>query len=123
MNISILIFVGDTCPRSDFLEFFALLQRLMIQRNGTYRGGKMKIGVSAFAWTTKLNRSHLHLFSALREHGLEAIEIPIFEPAALATADIRRACEAHALACTVCCILPAGSNPISPDAAVRKRSR
>jgi D-psicose/D-tagatose/L-ribulose 3-epimerase len=83
----------------------------------------MKIGVSAFAWTTKLNQSHLDRFPAIREHGIEAFEIPMFDPAALNAPELRRAFEASGLECTVCAILPAGINPISADAADRKRAQ
>ena len=83
----------------------------------------MKIGVSGFAWTTRLNESHIQLFPTIREHGLEAFEVPMFDPAALAITDLRRAFEANDLGCTVCAILPEGINPISAEDSVRKRSR
>lgn len=82
----------------------------------------MKIGVSAFAWTTKLTRQHIRLIPSLREHGLEGFEIPMFNPADVPAAELRRACEANGVECTVCAILPVGINPISPDASVRTRS-
>jgi D-psicose/D-tagatose/L-ribulose 3-epimerase len=82
----------------------------------------MKIGVSAFAWTTNLNSRHLGLLPGLREHGIEGFEIPMFDPARTAATEIRRAVEANDMDCTVCAILPEGINPISPDAATRKRS-
>jgi D-psicose/D-tagatose/L-ribulose 3-epimerase len=82
----------------------------------------MKIGVSAFAWTTKFTRSHIGLLPKIREQGLDGFEIPMFDPASLATADIRRAFEADDLECTICAILPAGINPISADPSVRKKS-
>jgi len=82
----------------------------------------MKIGVSAFAWTTKLNQTHIDMLPKLRERGLEGFEIPMFDPADLAAADFRRAFKANDMECTVCAILPGGINPISPDASVRKRS-
>ena len=87
------------------------------------REHRMKIGVSAFAWTTKLNRSHFDLFPAFREHGIEAFEIPMFDPALLPAAEIRRTFENSGLECTVCAILPSGINPISPDAGVRQKSK
>lgn len=82
----------------------------------------MKIGVSAFAWTTKLTHAHVGLIPKLREHGLEGFEIPMFNPADVAASELRKACEANDVECTVCAILPAGVNPISPDATVRTRS-
>ena len=82
----------------------------------------MKIGVSAFAWTTQLNQTHLNLFPSLRERGIEGFEIPMFDPAILNRKALRQAFEANDLECTVCAILPAGINPISADAAERKRA-
>jgi D-psicose/D-tagatose/L-ribulose 3-epimerase len=79
----------------------------------------MKLGVSAFAWTAQFEAEHLDLVPVVRAMGLEALEIALFEPAQLAATQIRRAFAAADLECTVCAILPAGINPISPDAAVR----
>ena len=82
----------------------------------------MKLGVSAFAWTAKFGRSHLRLVPLIKEMGFRGFEIAMFDPADLAVDDIRRAFETSDLECTVCAILPAGVNPISPDATVRKTS-
>jgi D-psicose/D-tagatose/L-ribulose 3-epimerase len=82
----------------------------------------MNIGVSAFAWTADLKTSHLDLLPALRDHGLTAFEVPMFDPATLPAAQIRQATAASDLICTVCAILPHGINPISPDPAVRRAS-
>ena len=53
----------------------------------------MKIGVSAFAWTTRFTTSHLDLFPAVRDHGIECFEIGMFDPADLPAAAIRKAIE------------------------------
>jgi D-psicose/D-tagatose/L-ribulose 3-epimerase len=82
----------------------------------------MKIGISAFAWTARFDRSHLDLLPAIKQIGLHAVEIPMFEPAMLPSADIRKACDAQGLECTVCAILPAQANPISPRPETRKRA-
>lgn len=82
----------------------------------------MKIGVNAFAWTASFGPSHLGLLPTIREHGLDGFEVPVFDPAKVAVADIRRAMEANDLGCTVCAILPPGINPISPDAAARREA-
>jgi D-psicose/D-tagatose/L-ribulose 3-epimerase len=82
----------------------------------------MKIGVSAFAWTGKFDYRHLDLLPMLREQGFEGFEIPMFNPADLDAARVRRAFEANDLECTVCAILPDRINPISSDREVRKRS-
>jgi D-psicose/D-tagatose/L-ribulose 3-epimerase len=66
--------------------------------------------------------SNLKLVQKARDFGFDAFEIPMFDPLDLPVADIRREFEANALDCTICAILPAGVNPISPDRETRKRS-
>lgn len=82
----------------------------------------MKLGVSAFAWAGKMEPWLLDLLPAIRNLGMDGFEIPMFDPAMLHAAEIRSAFEQSSLECTVCAILPAGINPISPDAGVRKRA-
>jgi D-psicose/D-tagatose/L-ribulose 3-epimerase len=82
----------------------------------------MKISVSAFAWTLEFNESHFGLLPHIRERGLCALEVPMFDPRRISAPKLRRAMEANDLECTVCAILPPGINPISEDAAVRERS-
>lgn len=82
----------------------------------------MKIGVSAFAWTSQFDSSHFRILPALRKAGLSAVEIPLFTPESLQVRGIRRALEASELECSVCAILPPGINPISPDALTRRAS-
>jgi D-psicose/D-tagatose/L-ribulose 3-epimerase len=82
----------------------------------------MKLGVSAFAWTATFDQSHLRLVPMVKQMGFSGFEIAMFDPADLAIADIRRTFEASDLECTVCAILPPGINPISHDAATRKKS-
>jgi D-psicose/D-tagatose/L-ribulose 3-epimerase len=82
----------------------------------------MRIGVSAFAWTADFNESHLEVLPLLREYGLSAFEVPMFDPSRLPAGKIRRAMEANELACTVCAILPAGINPVSADEPTRRKS-
>lgn len=87
------------------------------------KGISMKVGVSSFAWTTKLDQTHLDMLPKIKETGLDGFEISMFDPAVLPVAEIRRAFESSGLECTVCAILPVGINPISPDEAVRQNSR
>lgn len=83
----------------------------------------MKIGVSAFAWTTRFTTRHLDLLPSMREHGLTNFEIGMFDPAQLPAKQIRKGIEANDLELSLCAILPPGINPISPEAAVRRHSR
>lgn len=82
----------------------------------------MKLGVSAFAWTTKFRPADLHLLDFAKAQGYDGFEIPVFEPEKIVAKELRRGFDAAGLECTVCAILPEGVNPISEDAAVRKRS-
>jgi D-psicose/D-tagatose/L-ribulose 3-epimerase len=82
----------------------------------------MKIGISAFAWTSNFQSSHLAFFPAMKQLGMDGVEIPMFDPDALPTDAIRQACEANQLECTVCAILPSSMNPISPEREVRGRA-
>lgn len=82
----------------------------------------MKVGVSAFAWTSDFGVSHLELLPVIRELGLQGVEIPMVDPGALPVGSIRGACERNGLACTVCAILPKEVNPISPEREARLRA-
>src|SRR6266567_1902546 len=82
----------------------------------------MKLGVSAFAWTSKFDQQHLPLIPKVKEMGFSGFEIAMFDPADLAVPEIRRAFASSDLECTICAILPPGINPISPDAAIRTKS-
>jgi len=83
----------------------------------------MKVGVSAFAWSTTLNKSHLNMIPRLRDHGLDGFEIPMPVQGTLSTKEIRRAFENSELECTVCALLPANVNPIDVDPMARKRAQ
>lgn len=82
----------------------------------------MKFGISAFAWTARFQERHMPLLPWAREAGFDGFEIAMFDPADLPIAALRKGFADSGLECTVCAILPAGINPISPDAALRKRS-
>jgi len=82
----------------------------------------MKLGISAFAWTSNFKSSHLEILPAMKELGLSGVEIPMFNPDQLPADSIREAFAKNRLDCTVCAILPAGINPISPEPAIRKKA-
>ncbi len=83
----------------------------------------MKYGVNTFIWTASFDRSNLHLLPSIKQHGFDAVEIPLFEPREVEAAEIRRGLEENALECTCCSILVGGRNVISDDAEVRRRTR
>lgn len=82
----------------------------------------MKIGISAFAWTSCFEREHLDLLPWLKSMDIDGLEVPMFEPEALPIKAIRDAFATHDLECTVCAILPKTINPISPDHGERRRA-
>jgi D-psicose/D-tagatose/L-ribulose 3-epimerase len=82
----------------------------------------MKIGISAFAWTSNFKSSHLKILPAMKELGLNGVEIPMFDPGKLPIDSIREAFVKNQLECTVCAILPEGINPISPERETRQRA-
>jgi D-psicose/D-tagatose/L-ribulose 3-epimerase len=83
----------------------------------------MKLGISGFAWTANFEERHLSVLPSVRAMGYAGFELPMFDPAELPATAIRKAFEANKLECTVCSILPAGINPLSPEHSVRERSR
>jgi D-psicose/D-tagatose/L-ribulose 3-epimerase len=79
----------------------------------------MKLGISGFAWTSRFDERYLRLATTVKELGFDGFEIAMFDPDTLPIAKIRRSFDAVDLERTVCAILPAGINPISPDQEVR----
>lgn len=82
----------------------------------------MKFAVNALIWTTEFDQRSFSLLPRIREHGFDGFEVPVFEPSKVNVAAIRNALADNGLACRVCVILPAGLNPISADAAVRRNT-
>ena len=82
----------------------------------------MKYGVNAFIWTAAFGEADLPILPAIREHGFDGFEAPIFAPATFPAAVIRKGAEANSLECSICTVLPGGLSMGSPDAAIRRRS-
>jgi D-psicose/D-tagatose/L-ribulose 3-epimerase len=83
----------------------------------------MKLGVNTFIWSAEFGRAQLALLPRIKEHGFNGVEIPMFDPAGFAAADIRHALAANDLECTVCSIIPDGRSLISEDPDVRRRTQ
>ncbi|HWB96509.1 MAG TPA: sugar phosphate isomerase/epimerase family protein [Bryobacteraceae bacterium] len=83
----------------------------------------MKFGVNTFIWTANFDRSNLPLLPRIRAAGFDGVEVPLFQPAQFAAADIRRGLADNGLECTICSVLTGGMNVISADAAVRQKTR
>jgi len=82
----------------------------------------MRYGVNAFIWTAAFGEADLPILPAIRAHGFDGVEVPIFAPANFPAAVIRRGMAENGLACTVCTVLANGLHIGAPDAAVRRRT-
>lgn len=82
----------------------------------------MKFGVNTFIWTANFDRSNLPLLPAIKAAGFDGVEVPLFNPAEFAAADIRKGLADNGLECTICSVLTGGLNMISGDASVREKT-
>ena len=83
----------------------------------------MKLGVNTFIWAAEFDTPQAALLPAIRAHGFDGVEVPLFRPADFNALEIRRATEANDLEVTICCVLVSGYSLISDDADVRRRTR
>ncbi len=83
----------------------------------------MTLGISAFAWTSSAREIGSEIFEFVRAAGYRSLEVPMFEPSDIPIAMLRRNFQTSDLACTVCCILPKGVQPLSPDATTRRQAQ
>ncbi len=81
----------------------------------------MRFGVNTFIWAGSFD-PHVIPLEAIKRHGADGIEVPMFAPAECDVEGLRRAQQDFGLQCTMCAVNPPGVNPISDDAAVRARS-
>jgi D-psicose/D-tagatose/L-ribulose 3-epimerase len=80
----------------------------------------MKTGMNLLLWTSHVTEEHYPLFAKLKSAGFDGVEIPIFEGDPDYYAKIGKEIKKHGLGCTVVTLVGPESNPISPDASVRK---
>src|SRR5512137_171992 len=83
----------------------------------------MKFGVHTFIWTANYTPADEAILPAIREHGFDGIEIPIFGAADFPALAIRRGLERAGLECTVSGVLMPGLSLLSEDAAVRRKTQ
>lgn len=82
----------------------------------------MKFGVNALIWTASFDEAHLSLLPVIKEKGFDGVEIPVFDPAAVRAASIRKGLAQNELECTVCSVLSEGLSLIDEDQAVRRQA-
>lgn len=83
----------------------------------------MKFGVHAFLWGETYGPAVEAVLPAIREHGFDGIEIPIFRAADFPATAIRRGLDRTGLECTVSAVLLPGLSMLSEDAAVRRATQ
>ncbi len=76
-----------------------------------------------FLWSANFGSGQFDLLPAIRQHGFTGIEATLIRLADFEAAAIRNALQSNELRCTVCSVLPPELSAISPDAAVRARTR
>jgi D-psicose/D-tagatose/L-ribulose 3-epimerase len=80
----------------------------------------MKTGMNLLLWTSHVTEEHYPLFAKLKAAGFDGVEIPMFEGDPDYYAKVGKEIKKHGLGCTVVTLVGPESNPISPDATVRK---
>lgn len=85
--------------------------------------GTMRFSMNMLLWTDNLlEERFLPLLARLKKMGYDGIEIPIFRADEARYAALGRKLDDIGLARTVVTMVPEDANPISPDAACRKRA-
>lgn len=83
----------------------------------------MKYSMNMLLWTDNvLDDKYLPILGKLKEMGFDGVEIPIFDPQPAKYAALGRKLDALGLERTAVTVSGKDANPISPDAANRKRS-
>jgi len=80
----------------------------------------MKTGMNMLLWTGEVTEEHYPLLARLKALGFDGVEIPFFAPDPAAAATLRRELDTLGLAATAVTVCNAETNPISPDAGVRR---
>jgi D-psicose/D-tagatose/L-ribulose 3-epimerase len=82
----------------------------------------MKTGMNLLLWTTHVTSELFPTLARLKETGFDGVEIPVFEGDTKHYQSIAAELKKLGLGCTtVMCMMP-DSNPISPDAEIRKKA-
>ncbi len=80
----------------------------------------MKTGMNLLLWTTHVTEEMFPLIGKLKQTGFDGVELPLFEGDANHYKTIAAELKKQGLGCTTVTVVGPESNPISPDAGVRK---
>lgn len=82
----------------------------------------MKTGMNLLLWTTHVTQDHHPLLETLKKTGYDGVEIPVFEGDATHYKALGARLKSIGLGCTTVTVCGPDNNPISPDAAVRRKA-
>ena len=82
----------------------------------------MKFGANTLIWSAEFDAVVEEVLPAIKENGFDGIEFPVFRPATISPARVRKALEANALECNSIGALFDGLSLISDDATIRRNS-
>ncbi|MSR50106.1 MAG: sugar phosphate isomerase/epimerase [Gemmataceae bacterium] len=80
----------------------------------------MKVGMNLLVWTAFVTEEHFSILEKIKKTGYDGVEIPLFDGDAEHYKKIKKELDNLGLGCTAVTVVNADTNPISPDASVRK---
>ena len=80
----------------------------------------MNTGMNLLLWTGHVTAEHFPLIGKIKAAGFDGVEIPIFEGDPSHYKTIKAELDKQGLRCTSVTVMNPDSNPISPDASIRK---
>ena len=82
----------------------------------------MKIGLNLLLWDGTITDQHIPVMEKLAEIGFDGVEFPIFSFDRPQAKKLRKQLDRLKLKCTITSCVPPEADPISPDAAVRRKA-
>src|SRR5258708_39844676 len=80
----------------------------------------MLTGMNLLLWTGHVTAQYFPLFDKLKKAGFDGVELPLFEGDLAHYKMVGEELKHHGLRCTTVTIANADTNPVSPDAKIRK---
>jgi D-psicose/D-tagatose/L-ribulose 3-epimerase len=80
----------------------------------------MKVGMNLLLWTAFVTEEHFPILEKIKKTGYDGVEIPLFDGDAEHYKKIKKELDNLGLGCTAVTVVNAETNPISPDASIRK---
>ena len=81
----------------------------------------MRTGMNLLLWTAHVTEEHYPLMAKLKAAGFDGVELPLFGGDAAHYGKVKKELDNLGLACTTVTVCNPEANPISPDAALRRK--